>query len=442
MEREREREDQDTDLTLELPKTDVPAVEWVLEVHQRDATSLLALGPAAVTFGSSRRASFRVEDPTVSGVHCEIALAGGRLRVTDLQSRNGTFVGPARVQEAWAGVGTTITVGESQIVVQLRDSDAHEGEPAGEPLPLLAGGSLAMRRLAARVRRLADLSSPVLVTGETGTGKELVAHALHLEGRRRAAPFVPVNVAALPRDLVESELFGHERGAFTGAVQRRAGAFGDAQRGTLFLDEIGELPLDAQPKLLRALDGYEVKRVGSGGGGERADVRVVAATHKSLLEDVQAKSFRRDLYHRLEAFVIELPPLRARRGDIAAIARRLLATHARELGARTLAPSALARLAAHDWPGNVRELRNVLLRATELAGDRRVLTDVCIARGLRRPSAAPQAQLTVSYGQALLRKHHGNYAAAARDAGMPRTSFRKLVVSGPSGNGGNGGADP
>ncbi|HQY62943.1 MAG: sigma 54-interacting transcriptional regulator [Myxococcales bacterium] len=431
MDREIER---DTDLTVELPTDALPGErgEWVLEVHQRHGTSVLALGEAPFTLGSSRRASHRLEDPMVSGVHCEVALAAGRLRVVDLGSRNGTYVGPARVREAWAGVGGTITLGETQLVVQRRELDDEAAGEAGEPLPQIAGGSLAMRRLAARVRRLANRSSPVLVSGETGTGKELVAQALHTEGKRRAAPFVPVNVAALPRELVESELFGHERGAFTGAVARRAGAFGDAQRGTLFLDEIGELPLDAQPKLLRALDGYEVRRVGSGGGGERADVRVVAATHKALLEDVQARRFRRDLYHRLEAFVLELPPLRERRGDVAAIARRLLAAHASEIGPRALTPAALARLAAHDWPGNVRELRNVLLRAAELADDGRVLTDAHIARGLRRPHA-PRASPTVSYGQALLEKHGGNFTAAARDAGMPRTSFRKLVVGAKAG---------
>ncbi len=222
MDREIER---DTDLTVELPTDALPGErgEWVLEVHQRHGTSVLALGEAPFTLGSSRRASHRLEDPMVSGVHCEVALAAGRLRVVDLGSRNGTYVGPARVREAWAGVGGTITLGETQLVVQRRELDDEAAGEAGEPLPQIAGGSLAMRRLAARVRRLANRSSPVLVSGETGTGKELVAQALHTEGKRRAAPFVPVNVAALPRELVESELFGHERGAFTGAESPRQG---------------------------------------------------------------------------------------------------------------------------------------------------------------------------------------------------------------------------
>ncbi|MBK6461395.1 MAG: sigma 54-interacting transcriptional regulator [Myxococcales bacterium] len=228
MDREIER---DTDLTVELPTDALPGErgEWVLEVHQRHGTSVLALGEAPFTLGSSRRASHRLEDPMVSGVHCEVALAAGRLRVVDLGSRNGTYVGPARVREAWAGAGGTITLGETQLVVQRRELDDEAAGEAGEPLPQIAGGSLAMRRLAARVRRLANRSSPVLVSGETGTGKELVAQALHTEGKRRAAPFVPVNVAALPRELVGERAVRprarrlHGRGRATGGgLWRRA----------------------------------------------------------------------------------------------------------------------------------------------------------------------------------------------------------------------------
>lgn len=425
---EREHQDSTTDLTLEIPV--LPGSRaFTLEVHEGDSSHLVSIGESPRTFGSSRRADVRVGDPTVSAVHCEIAVSCDRIRVKDLGSRNGTFVGAARVSEAWAGVGMAITLGETQLVVHEHDEELEKlaSRALGEPLSTLAGSSIVMRRLATRVRKLAGLSSPVLVTGETGTGKELVASALHHEGRRKACPFVPLNVAALPRELVESELFGHERGAFTGAVQSRMGAFGAAHRGTLFLDEIGELPLDAQPKLLRALDGYEIKRVGSNGGGERADVRVVAATHKSLLEDVGEKRFRRDLFHRLEAFVVEIPPLRGRRGDIAAIARRVLASHASEVGERVLTPAAVAILASHDWPGNVRELRNVLLRASEAASDPSVITDTCIARVLRGISQAPPPEVSSDYAKSMLRKHGGNLTAAARAAGIPRTTFRKLV---------------
>src|SRR5271156_1772550 len=227
-----------------------------------------------------------------------------------------------------------------------------------------------MRRLADQVRRLAQHALPVLIAGESGTGKELIARALHAEGPRRAKPFVAINVTALPRELVESELFGHERGAFTGAHVRRQGAFAEAQGGSLFLDEIGDLPLEAQPKILRALDGYEVRRVGGAGSGRRPDVRVVAATHARLEQRVNRGEFRRDLYHRLECFVVHVPPLRERRGDIGVIARELLRQLASDVGTRQLTASAIARLAVHNWPGNVRELRNVLCRAADGSMDR------------------------------------------------------------------------
>src|SRR5271156_3983666 len=171
-----------------------------------------------------------------------------------------------------------------------------------------------MRRLADQVRRLAQHALPVLIAGESGTGKELIARALHQEGPRREKPFVAINVTALPRELVESELFGHERGAFTGAHARRLGAFAEAEAGTLFLDEVGDLPLDAQPKLLRALDGYEVRRIGATGRGRVGDVRIVAATNRLLARRVEEGDFRRDLFHRLSVFTVTLPPLRERRG--------------------------------------------------------------------------------------------------------------------------------
>jgi len=239
---------------------------------------------------------------------------------------------------------------------------------------------------------------------------------------------VVINVSALPRELIESELFGHERGAFTGAVTRRSGAFDEAQGGTLFLDEIGELPLDAQPKLLRALDGYEVRRVGAAGSGRRADVRVIAATHVPLEERVMAKEFRRDLFHRLEVFVLNVPPLRDRRGDIAPICREILARLADELGSRSISPHAVARLASHDWPGNVRELRNVLYRACDRVPRDAVIdvADIDLALHPKRPERRP-LMLTPELARALLREHKGNLSAAARAAGTARTTFRSLA---------------
>jgi DNA-binding NtrC family response regulator len=367
-----------------------------------------------------------VNDPTVSSRHCSLSVLGDGVAITDLASRNGTYVGSARIREAWGRAGTAVAIGHSTLVLLI----AHAGEGVaqpGEPLPGVAGGSIAMRRLADQVRRLARHALPVLVAGESGTGKELVARALHDQGPRRERPFVAINVTALPRELVESELFGHERGAFTGAHVRRLGAFAEAQGGTLFLDEVGDLPVDAQPKLLRALDGYEVRRVGAPGSGQKADVRVVAATHAPLEQRVMAGEFRRDLFHRLECFVLRVPPLRERRGDVAAIARAILSQIAPHVGHRELTPAALARLAAHDWPGNVRELRNVLCRAADATTRARGIDAADVVAALRRDPPHESHVISPRAARVLLREQGGNLSAAARVAGMPRTSFRKLV---------------
>ena len=397
---------------------------WAFEVQDEEEVRLVPVGDKPLVFGTGRGADVRVHDRTVSSRHCEIAIFGAGVVVRDLGSRNGTFVGGARVKEAWATEGTTVAIGQTTLVcVALDDED---DDQLAEPLPGVAGSSKAMRRIAAQVRRLAALSSPVLVAGETGVGKELVARALHTEGPRSAEQFVAMNVAALPRELVESELFGHERGAFTGAVSRRVGAFTEAEGGTLFLDEIGELPLDAQPKLLRALDGYEVRRVGAPGSGRRATARVVVATHVALQDHVARGSFRRDLFHRLEVFIVDVPPLRERPGDVLPIAKLLLAQMENEIGRRELTPAAIAQLAAHEWPGNVRELRNVLCRAADQAREARWLDAAAVDRALRK-TRKTCLELTPEIARDCLDRHAGNISKAARAAGLPRTTFRKLL---------------
>ncbi|MGH7272284.1 MAG: sigma 54-interacting transcriptional regulator, partial [Polyangiaceae bacterium] len=340
--------------------------------------------------------------------------------------KNGTYVGSARVREAWGQAGTIVTIGRSTLII-LAASEWESQESPGEPLQAVAGTSITMRRLADQVRRLARHTLPVLISGESGTGKELIARALHAEGPRRSRPFVALNVTAVPRELVESELFGHERGAFTGAHVRREGAFSDAEGGTLFLDEIGDLPLEAQPKILRALDGYEVRRVGGAGAGRRADVRVVAATHARLEQRVTRGEFRRDLFHRLECFVVTVPPLRERRGDIGVIARELLRKVEGDVGAHTLTSGALARLVAHPWPGNVRELRNVLCRAADACAEGSRITPHDVDRAMRRDPHDAARSMTPQHARELMRESAGNLSAAARAAGLPRTSFRKLL---------------
>jgi two-component system nitrogen regulation response regulator GlnG len=245
------------------------------------------------------------------------------------------------------------------------------------PSPALAaiiGEDATLRAALARATLVAPTSTPVLVCGESGTGKELVARALHELGTSPGGPFVAVNCGALPRELAESELFGHERGAFTGAAVRRAGWFEEASGGTLVLDEIGELPLDLQPKLLRVLETGRLRRVG-GAGEVPVRVRIVAMTLRHLEGEVARRSFREDLYYRLAGFCIRLPPLRERRGDIPLLAGHFLREIAVEVGPRQFEAAALAALTAASWPGNVRELRNAIRRAAILTcggGDGRI----------------------------------------------------------------------
>jgi DNA-binding NtrC family response regulator len=418
-------EPQPSSTTLEIPVSTATG-NWLVELQDEAGARQLPLRKDRVVVGSSTTADIVVHDPTVSSRHCGLSVLGDGVVIEDLGSRNGTFVGSARVREAWGRAGTAVSIGHSTLVIAVAEG-REGGQAPGDPLHGVTGRSIVMRRLADQVRRLARHALPVLVAGESGTGKELIARALHKEGPRRGRPFVAINVTALPRDLVESELFGHERGSFTGAHARRLGAFAEAEGGTLFLDEVGDLPLDAQPKLLRALDGYEVRRVGSSGAGARADVRVVAATHAPLEQRVIAGEFRRDLFHRLECFVVHVPPLRERRGDIAAIARDLLHQIAPQMGHRTLSTPALARLASYDWPGNVRELRNVLCRAADGVGRAGAIDASDIDLAIRRDRAPRLGGLTRDAARALLREHGGNLSASARAAGMPRTTFRKLL---------------
>jgi two-component system nitrogen regulation response regulator GlnG len=235
-------------------------------------------------------------------------------------------------------------------------------------LQAIVGRSPGLRVVLEQTARIARTRLPVLVTGESGTGKELFARALHDGSPVADGPFVAVNCGALARELAESELFGHERGAFTGAGARKAGWFEEAAGGTLVLDEVGELPLDLQPKLLRVLETGRLRRVG--GQGEIAvNVRVIALTLRDLRRDAARGGFRLDLYHRLAGCELRLPPLRERRGDIALLVEHFLAEAAPEFGPRTVVPAAMARLVGHDWPGNVRELRNTLRRAAALVDD-------------------------------------------------------------------------
>jgi transcriptional regulator with GAF, ATPase, and Fis domain len=256
----------------------------------------------------------------------------------------------------------------------------------------IIGDSGSMRDVMKLVAKVAPANSTVLIYGETGTGKEVISRAIHEESRRREGPFIAINCAAIPENLIESELFGHEKGAFTGAVARKIGQFERAQGGTLFLDEIGDLPLILQPKLLRALQEREVMRVG-GDAPVSVDVRIIAATHRDLSRSVQEKTFREDLFWRLNVFPILLPPLRARATDVPLLAEHFLRRVAKEneTAPKQLSPEAMHALTAYPWPGNVRELQSVIERATLLAdGEEIRLQDLPVE------VRAPAAKVTLS----------------------------------------------
>jgi len=308
----------------------------------------------------------------------------------------------------------------------------------------LIGSGPAMRRVFDTLQRVAETDLTVLVRGESGTGKELVAQALHARSPRRARPFVAVNCAAISRELVESELFGHEKGAFTGADARRQGRFEVADGGTIFLDEIGDMATETQAKVLRVLQERSFDRVG-GTKPIQVDVRVVAATHRHLEEEVERGRFREDLYYRLKVVEIELPPLRERPEDIPALAHRFLERVTERLGRDTkrISEAAIARLARYAWPGNVRELQNAIEQAAVLArGPEIEADDLHLPEGLgaRRRDAAPPGELTFAEAKrrsvegferdwllAALRRHGGNISRTAEAIGMVRQSLQQKI---------------
>ncbi len=311
--------------------------------------------------GSDPRVDLTVTEASVSRRHFGARLTEQGIRVRDLGSKNGLYVDRTRVLDGYCPVGSVISFGGCRAKVVTT------GERQTVPLSRrvrfgeVLGASIAMRALFARLERLAADDQSVLVVGESGTGKELVARGLHAEGARASKPFVVFDCAAVSAGLVEAELFGHARGAFTGAIAAQQGVFEAAHEGTLLIDEVGDLPIDLQPKLLRVLEGREVRRLGET-QVRPVNVRVVAATHRDVRAQVKAGTFRQDLYYRLAVSEVRVPPLRERREDIAVLADHLL----KELGSggrlEDMPKGTLQLLESYDWPGNVRELRNVVVR--------------------------------------------------------------------------------
>jgi transcriptional regulator with AAA-type ATPase domain len=394
---------------------------------------ILLDGPAVVV-GRAPDSDLVLHDPTVSWRHLSVEPAGDGMRVRDLQSRNGTCVDGRRVEVGIAQPGSVVRAGRTSLRLgRAAGGSFGTGEEPG--LAEMVGGSAPMRTLYARLREAAASRSPVLLLGETGTGKELAGRAIHSLGTRARGPFVPLNCAAAPRELIEDLLFGHGRGAYTGASGERRGAFERADGGTIFLDEISEVPLDLQPKLLRVLEDGAVPRLG---GDERAsDFRVVAASNRDLPAEAAAGRFRPDLYYRLAVLEIRLPPLCERLDDLPDLVHSFLAqaeeqTGVPGAGATRIDEDALEPLRHHPWPGNVRELRNVVLRAVVRCPGGvvdRALAEAILAETRRARPAVPRS-LEETEAEAIrnaLRACGGQRRAAARRLGIAESTLYEKI---------------
>jgi transcriptional regulator with PAS, ATPase and Fis domain len=405
-----------------------------------DKGARVAFRAGTLSVGTDPECDLRLTDGAVSRRQLEIEATPGGFLLRDGGSTNGTFVGDLRVREAWLFPGAEVQVGRTRL--RFKPGKERESLPLSprERFGALLGRSPAMRRCFALFERAAASDSTVLLEGESGTGKEVAAESLHAESPRAAGPFVVVDCGAIPPNLMESELFGHEKGAFTGADRARPGAFERAHSGTLFLDEIGELGTELQPKLLRFLEKREVRRLG-GADTRPVDVRVVAATNRRLDDLVAHGGFRQDLFYRLAVIRVELPPLRRRRDDVDLLALELARRLRPDVDPATwLDERALAVLRSHDWPGNVRELRNVIERLAALPE----LDPGAVLGPAGEGAAAPgdEALVHLPYHQAkdrlldaferryvvaLLEQEGGVVARAADRAGVPRQTFFRLI---------------
>ncbi len=432
-------------------------------IHIRRAVIRCISGPEAgaswtmerdvIHIGSNQTADIVLTDPTVSRRHAEIRRGRDGVLLRDLGSMNGTFVGQVRAKEVYLGTDTLFRVGRTELSFTPADEIIDVEPSQADHFENLLGNSVAMREVFGILERVAPTDLTVLISGETGTGKELASKAVHTRSTRREGPFVVFDCGAAPENLIESELFGHNRGAFTGAIGARPGVFEAAHGGTIFLDEIGELPLELQPKLLRVLEQREVRRVGAN-KTKPIDVRVVAATNRNLREEVDRGRFREDLYYRLAVVEMAMPPLRSRTEDLPMLAQHLLERAAHNTHVKTIDQPVLDVFADYHWPGNVRELSNVIERALPFSDGATIrlsaLPDALRPAGTPPPSgpgaamseSANSADTTLPFKDAkdqlinaferqylvdLLDKFEGNVSKAARAADMDRKSITRLM---------------
>jgi DNA-binding NtrC family response regulator len=435
--------------------------EYTLEVLEGpDRGKKLTTRERVVRIGQSPECDLELNDGTTSRIHARVEMDPWGHRLIDEDSKNGTFVDDLRVRDVYLRQGSTIRIGATTLRYDQGQEQVEIALSKANRFGKMIGQSAAMREIFAILERVAPTDLTVLVEGESGTGKELIAEALHTHSKRSHGPLVVFDCSAVAQNLIESELFGHVKGAFTGADKTRAGAFERANGGTLFLDELGELPLDLQPKLLRALEKREVRPVG-GDKATKIDVRIVAATNRNLAKEVEAGNFRQDLYYRLAVIRVVLPALRRRAEDIPLLVRHFLA----ELGTSAsgqpvqIAYDTIVKLQQHKWPGNIRELRNFVERAAMLATGDRLETKFLLppafgdtqtqaevggeearlgATGAAMaefdenlPFKDAKARLIDSFERAywtrLLERTRGNISAAARIAGIHRKSAEYLL---------------
>jgi transcriptional regulator with GAF, ATPase, and Fis domain len=442
-----------------IPPTKIAYVEGrPTELHLRKCKFVIADGPRrkelvfdqnVVTMGAMEDNDVVVNEETVSRYHCKVIQDQDGYTLHDLGSTNGTFINRVRIREAYLKSGCTVQLGKMELKFYFADEKVPIVPSQKERLGTLIGRNIKMREIYGIIEKIAPAGTTVVIEGETGTGKEVVAQTIHQLSPRTNGPMMIFDCGAVPENLIESELFGHEKGSFTGAIMTRQGLFEMAHGGTLFLDELGELSLDLQPKLLRALEQREIRRVGSS-KPIKVDVRVIAATNRNLEEEVRAGRFRQDLFYRLSVVRILLPPLRDRPEDIPPLVEHFLKS-----GAFNRTPEgnpkiegiereALDLLTAYSWPGNVRELLNVVERAVSFSEGPlihpRDLPEQLRLNGTNPGIDAVTGEITFKeakekwvssferdYIVALLKKNDGNISHAAREADIDRKYFRKLM---------------
>ncbi len=442
----------------------------------------LAFDKDEITLGAMEENDIVLRDDTVSRYHCKIVQEDTGYVLVDLQSTNGTFINKVRIREAYLKPGCTIAVGQQQLKFNARDEQVEIVPSDADRCGDIIGRNPRMREIYAIIEKIAPTNTTVVIEGETGTGKEVVAQSIHQMSARARGPLIIFDCGAVPPNLIESELFGHEKGSFTGAVMTRQGLFELADGGTLFLDELGELPIDLQPKLLRALEQREVRRVGSS-KPLKVDVRIIAATNRNLEVEVREGRFRQDLFYRLSVVRLLLPALRERPDDTPLLVTHFLKSQKYNRGSdgqarvKAISPVAMQALVNYDWPGNVRELVNAVERAVSFCDgaiiepedlpdhvrDARARTPRPVMRaghpgphagqvahGERTPVPSLEAPRPPSdllggdvtfkdakerwvssferdYIILLLKRHGGNISHAAREADIDRKYFRKLM---------------